>query len=124
MSWQKLKDNDNFVSQTEQGEDIPGWGNSLQKNRGEKEGGFSGEPLDGVTGVRGWGPDHRSPSRRLAKEFDFAWLPVETGDPLGGVKQWSDTIPSYLSVRLITLTSMCRMDRVRDGGKSLRNNPS
>lgn len=66
MSLLKLKDNDNFVSQTEWGEDSPGWGNNLQKNRGEKEGGFSGELLlDGVTGARGWGPDHRSPSRRL-----------------------------------------------------------
>ena len=60
------EDNDNFVSQIEQGEVIPGWGNSLQKNREEKEGGFFVElSLDGVTGVREWGPDHRSPSRRL-----------------------------------------------------------
>jgi len=56
--------------------------------------------------------------------LDFAWLPVETGDPLDGVNQWSDTVPSYLSVRLIILTSACRMDGVRDGGVSLRNNPS
>ena len=60
------EDNDNFVSQIEQGEVIPGWGNSLQKNREEKEGGFFVElSLDGVTGVREWGPDHRSPSRGL-----------------------------------------------------------
>ena len=58
-----------------------------------------------------------------AKEFGFCLATCGDWGSLDGVKQWSDTIPPYLSVRLITLTSVCRMDGVRDGGVSLRNNP-